>query len=223
MPTERRFVAESIEEMLVALANGIREAQEALNEIAPVDAFGRVLPTYHIPYLDFEIGVEITTQRQSSGRPILHIVKLPPATSSENSTTRSSISGRLIALPPGEGLPLPEIRIEVAPADSPRTHLLEVRLSNSAGELLGGRRVELNVDVQASRELSRVSGVAPGAVSALPKAGTRLSQAVLVTNADGTASSALMIDAAEDAAANIVVTARAGTSMTSVALAAGAS
>ena len=67
MPDDSRFVAESIEEMLVALADGVREAQEALSDAQPVDVFGRPMPTYHIPYLDFEIAVEIETQRQDNG------------------------------------------------------------------------------------------------------------------------------------------------------------
>ena len=77
MDDDNRLVAESIEELLVALASGVREAQEALNEAEPIDSFGRPMPAYHIPYLDFELGVDVETTHQTGGRPLLLTRRLP--------------------------------------------------------------------------------------------------------------------------------------------------
>lgn len=212
--SDSRFVSESIEEMLVALAAGVREAQEALNEIAPVDAFGRPMPTYHIPYLDFEIAVEVETQQQEDGRAIFRLRKIPTGTATKRvSETRSTISGRLVSVPPGEGLPIPSIHI-TADAEGAREHRIEIVLSNSAGELLAGRRIELNIDRAASAQLSRANG---GAFDK-PKAGTHLVDAVLVTDEEGTARTRMSIDSGENAKALIVVTAQSGATSASLSL-----
>lgn len=206
MSGDSRLVGESIEELLVALATGIREAQETLNEIMPIDAFGRPLPTYHIPYVDFEIGVQIETQRQESGRPILRLIgQASGGSSTQSSQTRSTISGRLVAVPPGEGLPVPALRLTAEPTSARKRRII-VQVSNSAGELLTGKRVELNIDVAASLQLSRANDPSVGP----PKAGTRLTEAILVTDANGEASTEVSLDPAEHPKAIIVVAAQAG-------------
>ena len=62
MPVQSRFVGNSIEELLVSLAEGVREAQIALNEGPLVGPSGRPLATYHLPYLDFTIQVDMQTR-----------------------------------------------------------------------------------------------------------------------------------------------------------------
>ena len=216
MPDDSRFVAESIEEMLVALANGVREAQEALSDAQPVDVFGRPMPTYHIPYLDFEIAVEIETQRQDNGKPVLRVVGKPAATGTSSSETRSTISGRLVAVPPGEGLPMAALRLAAEPAGSRRRRIL-VQLSNSAGELLAGQRVELNIDPTASQQLTSAADPTASA----PRSGTRLAQAVLITDARGEAETEISLDPAEHARAVIVLAAQAGTTTARLSVTAG--
>lgn len=215
--SDSRFVAESIEEMLVALANGVREAQEALSETNPIDAFGRPMPAYHIPYLDFEIAVTIETQRQEQGgRPILRIVQKSATAAESTSETSSRISGRLVAIPPGEGLPLPSLRLTAESAGA-RKRRIRVQLSNSAGELLVGQRVELNIDPAATDQLSRA---ADPAITA-PKGGTRLAEAVLVTDDRGEAATEISLDPAENVRAVIVLTAQAGTTTARLSISAG--
>lgn len=207
MPDDSRFVAESVEEMLVALASGIREAQEALSEIMPYDRFGRPLPSYHIPYLDFQIAVDIETERQGGGgRPVLRIrqAAAAPATTSQTSHTSSTISGRLVAVPPGEGLPMPAVQLTAEPAGA-RARRILIQLTNSAGELLGGQRVELNIDAAASDMLSRANAAKKPA----PQAGTQLSEAILVTDERGEARTTLTLGA-EDEKAVVVLKAQVG-------------
>ena len=217
MSDDANLVSESIEEMLVALASGAREAQEALSEIAPLDPYGRPLPTYHFPYLDFEIAVEVETVRKSGARPFLRLVSRAGTPSSEDQTsqTRSTISGRLIAVPPGEGLPVPVISLSAELQGG--QYQIEIDLSNSAGEQLSGVRVELNIDTAASTKLSAANGAEIDAL----RAGTRLSEAVLVTGEDGRAQGWLSVDEDEPEKAIIVVTAQAGPRSASLSILAG--
>lgn len=210
MSDQDRFVSQSIEEMLVALAAGVREAQEALSESRPFDAFGRALPTYHIPYLDFEVAARMETQQQSDGRPIMRVLlgKAATRTTSGSNELSSKVSGRFVAIPPGEGLPLPQLGIQVT-RQGTQPLRIAIRLGNSAGEQLAGRQVELNIDAQASRRLTSVNG---GALDT-PRTGTQLTDAVLLTDEEGKAETTMRLDAGEDQRTIFVVSARAGTAI----------
>ena len=215
MSDENRFVAESIEELLVALATGVREAQEALNESQPFDAFGRALPTYHIPYLDFDVAAKMVTQRQDNGRTIMRLVlsKATPGPSQKNNEVSSKVSGRFVAVPPGEGLPIPALRLtSEETSDGPRR--IRVLLTNSAGELLAGKRVELNMDTAATKRLTEANG---GSFDAF-RTGTQLGEAILVTDENGEADTTLRIDGGEKKETLLVLTARAGTTTASISL-----
>jgi len=61
--SQSRFAAGSIEELLAAIADGVREAQDALNDLPMVDAFGRPQARYHLPYVDFDITVDLTASQ----------------------------------------------------------------------------------------------------------------------------------------------------------------
>ena len=182
MPSDGQLVASSIEEMLVSLAGGIREAQEALNDLPAFDSFGRQAPTYFIPHLDFEFDVEMITDSNSQGRPIMLIGQ--KSTTSTNSTTSSKITGKLVAIPPGEGLPMPALTLAIEEQDGAAVKVL-VRATNSAGEILDGHQVELNIDEEASREVST------GNVTNLPV--VKFNDAVLVTDSQGEARTTLTI------------------------------
>ena len=80
MTNPAQFVSDSIEATLVAIAEGVRDAQEALNAIPAMDSFGRALPTYHLPYLDFTIAVSVSTQQTSDGRAFIRLLPGDPIT-----------------------------------------------------------------------------------------------------------------------------------------------
>lgn len=192
MPDASQFVGNSIEQLLVSLADGVREAQSALNNGPLLDANGRPLTAYHLPYLDFTIQVDMETRTSDTkgGRPVALLFK--PVASSSNSSQRisSTITGRLVATPPANGLPAPRIRLSVADRiDASRQVALQLALTNSAGERLVGQQVELNIDDADTRALSG-SGFRRGA-------GTRLVDAMLTSDDAGGASSALAIDPAD--------------------------
>lgn len=209
MASDAKLVADSLEEMLVSIAEGVREAQEALDGLAPFDSFGRPVPGYFIPHLDFELLVDIETETNSQGRPIFKVSAARnifgggggSSTSSTKSHTTSRIAGRLVAIPPGEGLPVPQLILTAEKTGAGET-LLTVRASNNAGEILAGQRIELNIDEEASKALSR------GASPTLPDA--RLREAVLVTDEQGQAATTLVVSDGGNSGRQLLVVAQLG-------------
>ena len=209
MASDAKLVADSLEEMLVSIAEGVREAQEALDGLAPFDSFGRPVPGYFIPHLDFELLVDIETETNSQGRPIFKVSAARnifgggggSSTSSTKSHTTSRIAGRLVAIPPGEGLPVPQLILTAEKTGAGET-LLTVRASNNAGEILAGQRIELNIDEEASKALSR------GASPTLPEA--RLREAVLVTDEQGQAATTLVVSDGGNSGRQLLVVAQLG-------------
>lgn len=208
MASDAKLVADSLEEMLVSIAEGVREAQEALDGLSPFDSFGRPVPGYFIPHLDFELLVDIETETNSQGRPIFKVMAARnifggggSSTSNTKSHTTSRIAGRLVAIPPGEGLPVPQLVLTAEKTGAGET-LLTVRASNNAGELLAGQRIELNIDEEASKALSR------GASPTLPEA--RLKEAVLVTDDQGQATTTLVVGDGGNSGRQLLVVAQLG-------------
>ncbi len=209
----RGFVAGSIAEMLAAVAEGIREAQEALSDVPPLDEFGRPQPTYFLPHVDFELKVDVETRSGGGiGSPVLLIA---PITSTERTTT-STVSGRFVAIPPGEGRPAPVLFLTAARL-SARRHQLTVTAANTAGEFLDGAAVELNLDPDSSRALSAAADISLSGLRS-----SNFEAAVIETDARGEASTVLTIDSGLPARAQIVVTAEFGTARTRIVLPAGA-
>jgi hypothetical protein len=208
MTREAQFVADSVEAMLVGIAEGVRDAQEALNAIPAIDAFGRPLPTYHLPFLDFTIAVSVTTE-DTGGRAFVRLKT--PAPGSRSTDLSSTLSGRLVASPPGEGLPVAQLALAVQSTGN--AHKLRITAANSAGEILGNQRIELNIDLDASAALSGQPKPAPGAP--VP---ARLKDAIVITNDAGTAETELSFEAATPSKATIVVTAFLGAARASAAV-----
>jgi hypothetical protein len=192
MPEGSRFVGNSIEELLVALAEGVREAQVALNSVPLLDPSGRPLATYQLPYLDFTIVVEVQTETSSGGgRPIALFRPVAASTQSDTSV-KSTVAGRLIAAPPGDGLPVPRLRLTTT-GNIAGAATISIEVSNSAGEVLAGQKVELNIDDIASAKLTS----ARNGPAWTRLANTRLAEALLVTDDKGVASTKLLIDPAQ--------------------------
>lgn len=215
MSNENRFVSESLEALLVSIADGVREAQDALNSVKPVDAFGRAMPTYHMPYLDFEVQVEMETVTTASGSRLLRINPLRGSTSSTREVT-STISGRLVAVPPGDGLPTPLLTLSSAWKKN-REYEITVTAVNSAGEILAGQAVELNINLAASKQLSEIEGVTlPAKLE-----GTNVTEAILITDETGSASTLFTIGTRIPAKAVLVLSAELGSGIANLTVKAG--
>lgn len=201
MPSDTNLVNSSIEEMLVSLANGLREAQDALNGLPPFDSFGRPMPGYFIPHIDFTFEAEMQVDSNNAGVPILKVLPGLPRTQTSSSARRSStISGRLVAVPPGEGLPVPELTLR---AETPKQGKvpLQVVLMGSDGRPMSGIAVELNIDTIGSAAFAKANQAVPGA---------RLDKAVVVTDETGAAEATLSFDPAAPADAPLLIVAQAG-------------
>ena len=198
MSDEAEFVSQSIEDLLVSLAGGVREAQEALDAAPATDAFGRKQQTYHLPYVDFqfEVGMQITNSG-GAGRTVFRA--LPRSSGGSSNKINSVISGRLVSIPPGEGVPQPVLEFESIGTTLKKTKVT-VLASNSAGEILAGHQIELNLNLTASKNvILKEFG-----------ANTRLTDAVLVTNNEGYAETTLGFDPKLPAKATIVLSAEIG-------------
>lgn len=200
------FISDTLEEILVSMASSLRQTQEILNTASPIDSFGRVVPSYHIPYLDFELEFTVTNNKTNSGRKTLRFLPFtssPP--SSSNRKVSSTITGRFIAIPPGEGVPIPVLSANVSKSQDGSLHLT-VLASNSAGEVLSDIPIELNFDKESSQALSIAAGVAA------PKLNDAVifDSAVPVTNAAGEAVATLTLSGPLQQRAVVVVRAELG-------------
>ena len=148
--TAARTSAEAIAQLLGGLAEAVADAQEAMAEIPAADAFGRPLPVYQIPSLDFTFEIEAF---ETPARPgVLPLLRIAPLTAGRpGGSIQSKISGRIVAVPPNGGLP--EARILLAFSDS----VLRLQLSNALGERLAGETLELEFDAAASQALHGTS------------------------------------------------------------------
>ncbi len=200
MSDDGKFIADTLESVLVGMAESLREAQEELSEAAPLDAYGRPVPQYRIPHLDFEIGFKLVTDSKSGGG--MRVIFAP--TTDKTRDVNSTISGRFVAVPPGEGLPLPVLTLDITGTGNTRD--IAVTAATSAGELLAGAQVELNVDRGASTALSAAAGVATPRLDGQVGFG----RAVVDTGETGTATTTLTFGASLQRAAVVVVTAELG-------------
>ncbi len=206
MSNDSQYISESLEALLVSIADGVREAQDSLSSAPPIDIYGRPVPGYHIPYLDFQVQVEMETVTTNSGGIRLRINPLGGKTSTtKTSETSSTLSGRLVAIPPGEGLPVPSLYM-LSERISARQHKILVTATNSAGEVLAGQAIELNINMEASRQLSLADGISLTS----KRAGTNVEDAILITDENGTAETVLRIDPKLPAKASLVLTAELG-------------
>lgn len=200
MSDDGKFIADTLESVIVGMAESLREAQEELSEAAPLDAYGRPVPQYRIPHLDFEIGFKLVTDTKSGGG--MRVIF--GATTDKTRDVTSTISGRFVAVPPGEGLPLPVLTLEITGTGNTRD--ITLTAATSAGELLSGAQVELNVDKAASTALSAAAGVATPRLDGQVSFG----RAVVETRDSGTAATTVTFGPSLQRAAVVVVTAELG-------------
>ena len=218
MSNPNRFVNDSLSALLASIAEGVREAQESLNSTPPTDAFGRPMTTYHLPYLDFEIKVDMESIVTEGGNRFLRIHQLGGGRKSSSTTQdiTSTISGRLVAIPPSEGLPTVILSL-LSERLTARRHKIKLTAINSAGEILVGHSIELNINLAASKQLSELEGINLSNT----RAGTALQDVILQTDNNGAAETIFNIDPGLPAKAILVLTAELGTEFVNLSVTAG--
>ena len=240
MTQSSKFVANSVEQILLGLARGLRDAQAVLDDLPPTDAFGRPQPGYHLPYLDFNIKATVQAQLEapegSSGmsvlpgtlrkaRPIpqlqlaLPTPKKAPGEASGSTELISTFSGRLVSIPPSNALPVVRLaaRSLVKKPTKPREQQLLVTLSNSAGQLISDAAVELNLDIDASLALSEAAG-ASGLTAEQVRNGLQLNERLLMTDQQGSATCDLTLAAGLPASTQLVLLVSSGATLTQLIL-----
>ncbi|MEH6565910.1 MAG: hypothetical protein V7756_11345 [Halopseudomonas sp.] len=242
MSNSSDFVSGSIEQILLGLARGLRDAQAVLDDIPPTDAFGRPQSSYHLPYLDFSIKATVeaslpsepqdsdtgvrtlrTNSIKASRIPLLKL-QLPDLKRSAEASTgatelTSTFSGRLVSVPPSNSLPTLRINARAQAADEakPLQRELLIEVSNSAGERIAQAPVELNLDLQTSLLLSEAAGVKNLSQEQL-RSGLQLEQRVLQTDATGVAQVGLSLTNTLPANTNLVLLINSGASLTQLIL-----
>lgn len=244
MSNSSKFVANSIEQILLGLARGLRDAQTVLNDLPTTDAFGRPLGSYHLPYLDFSIkatvAASLNDEPQALARksPVLQLqhnaiqtraipqirLTLPDLKKDAGNTGGtteliSTFSGRLVSIPPSNALPVPRLaaRIIIEDPARPGQQHLYITLSNSAGELLENAAVELNLDIDASLQLSAAAGV-KGLTAETLRNGIQLPTRVLVTDQQGGADCLLILDKTLPANTQVLLLINSGPTLTQLML-----
>ena len=144
--TAARASAEAISALLSGLANAVTDAQETMAELSAFDAYGRPMPVYQIPSLEFTFEIEALMDPATSSAPAM-IRFAPVASNAPRGSVQSRISGRLVAVPPNSGLP--EARILVSFGNGSLT----LQLINSLDERLVGETLEIEFDAAASEAL----------------------------------------------------------------------
>lgn len=180
------FVAGTIEDILIAIGEGIRDAQDRLNQLDPFDEYGRPRPQYYLPHLDFTLKVNavqtVTTESgpdepsrlrslapgQAASVALRDVRRVPisfalasPARTSSSVTNEvySTFSGRFLAVPPNDGMPQIALSITAsAHPDGGRKRIIRVTSSHAAGEPVAGAVVEFNVDPMSTAALNQLPG-----------------------------------------------------------------
>lgn len=239
MSKSSHFVSSSIEQVLLGLARGLRDAQAVLDEMPPTDSYGRPRSSYHLPYLDFTIKATMETTEQAApaaptramGATSAKIQKIPmlrlkmpslnansePSSSSTELT--STFSGRLVSVPPSNNLPTNRLVTRaMSDTDKPRIRQILVNLSNTAGDLISGAIIEFNLDIEASQKLSELAGAPASFSEDKIRTAVQFSQRVVETDEQGNAEVDVELTNKVPANANIVLLISSGPTLTQLIL-----
>lgn len=242
MSNSSKFVANSIEQILLGLARGLRDAQTVLDDLPTTDAFGRPQSGYHLPYLDFNIKATVSASLNAETKapanqrsrlqhnaikaravPRLRLtlpdLKKDAGNAAGSTELVSTFSGRLVSIPPGNTLPVPRLSARTVTEDptKPKQQRLLITLSNSAGELLDNAAVELNLDIDASLQLSAAAG-AKGLTEEQLRDALQLPTRVLITDQQGSASCLLSLNSKLPANTQLVLLINSGPTLTQLIL-----
>lgn len=183
MSTNIENTSFSLREILTSLADSLNDAQQELRNVEPFDEYGRPNTVYHLPYLDFNLQVvsEFEQTSEAIDSPtakdkLKSYLKFKSPKAPESKTNKntqqiiSTISGRFIATMPTEGTPQIIINTQVDKLSlngEVYVTKLKVLLSNAAGEVLAGNKIELNYlsemsDAISEREAKSLPGISSG-------------------------------------------------------------
>ncbi|MBN0987293.1 hypothetical protein [Amphritea pacifica] len=184
---------QNLDDFLINLADGLSKAQSRLNQYPVMNAMGQQSMVYHIPRMEFELKLQMTASEApassgSGGRLPLQkktrVQFLPVKASQQHSSSSATsiIKGVFVAAPLDSSVAQVQLSLSVE-KKSARKAQVNIVVRAAPGHSVQGAVVELNID----RELSEKLNQTP------LKPATRLEQASLALNQEGTASTELMI------------------------------
>ena len=220
------IITGTIDDYLLALADGIVKAQDELNRISVNNTPGQPAVQYQIPKLDFELKMSFALEKESEtkignnapqpkrgkfGRKIPQLQAMPinPTTTSENFSADavSTIKGSFIAIPLNGGKP-PNVLSLILLEHTKQNATIQITLKNAVGEPLSHQTVGLGVDRDFSQQLNEERGLS-GAKKKL-KPTTEFKETEVSTDVNGTAIATLGIAPQEASEVSIVVEATIG-------------
>lgn len=201
----------TLKQILLGISDSLNEAQNHLRNVKPYDEFGRPNTLYTLPYLDFNLQVEASFEKETNTEPqnsntsnlaespykrsfdkgYTRAIAFTPVVSTKTETKEtnkvtSTISGRFVAIVPNEGLP--QLIINAVPKSTNNIHIykIDVEVINAAGEKISDALVEFNYNKQKTELLN------PNAT--LNHTTSFLNTSEIRTNANGKASANVKVD-----------------------------
>lgn len=207
------FLTASIDDYLLALADGIYQAQRQLSQVAIDLQPGQPPVTYQLPKVDFEFKMSFElarkTETQDTATANLSqsgaVLRVRPADTRTTSTgasraeASSLIKGSFVAVPARGGKPVPVVRSTVERLTG-RRYQIDVYAGTTAGEVLPGTEVQFNVDREMSAQLNQANSLNIELQEA-----TALSSGVVLTDGEGHAVNVLTFAEEEPAGAFVAV------------------
>ncbi len=195
---EQGLISGSIDDFLLALADGVHKTQRQLSQMSIAMQPGQPAITYQLPKVDFEFKVafELAALDPSDAAGTTALRLRPQGTGpaqGASAEASSTIKGSFVAVPAQGGKPPPVVDIRLE-KDSARTLRIQVSASTAAGEMLEGVAVEFNVE----RELSRQLNLAAGLEHELSEK-TDVWHGLVHTDSNGRAETVLEVDPEEPA------------------------
>lgn len=211
--SDNEFITGTIDEYLVSLAEGIHDAQKQLNQLQLSAVPGQPPTTYFIPKLEFELKLAFELDRTSTrsgsaaGKSgIKNLLRARSVAASDQSSTEtvsseatSVIRGSFVSVPVAGGKPTPVISTAIETLSELQARI-EVRVIDTLGSPMAGIEVQFNLDRERSEQLTAL----PMDMAA-PRDGTDISEAVVLTDQNGLATSILSIDEDEPAGSFLVI------------------
>lgn len=200
MPDNTGMLTGTIDDYLLGLADGLQKAQASLNQVSLIVQKDEPPITYQIPRLDFELKLAFELVISDDGEDSKQLrFKTPGGGQSSRQTTTeatSTIRGTLMAVPRAAGKPQPIIQTTLERVDKNQLNVI-VTTTTSAGEKMVGVEVHFNIDRIRSRDLSQSLANLPAKEPLEPRPETTFFDAVVETDATGTAIGVLTIGADE--------------------------
>ncbi len=203
------LIETTLDDYLLALADGIQQAQQHLDQVTVTGRPGQPATAYHLPRVEFELkmtfamrgavtGGELAPAESAGGRRGTLLMRPPAKTDSENYSgeATSTIRGAFVAVPVAARAPV-TLRCTLV-RSSPREIGLVVFVADPGGVPHAGVAVQIDVDRERSAELGTPQG------QPLTQA-TDVQIGLLHTDSSGFAATTLRISDAEPEGAVIVV------------------